>query len=252
MDTSRALTFGGFFAEGMVVIAEGWMDQSSGFFVVDALGHPPCESRHAVFRMMGGTHHDVFSDTYVDRDISHDSPWLIFSDCHLDSPATFPRLRSILAGLAMPMCAHYHALRKPDGIEGGLEATRPVILFMGDFFSSSTTRAKANSIAKSQQFLFGELGATLCSSEFVVAENASLASLCDLLFIPGPHDPTIGSSAALPRARLVDYIVRPLMENLAAKSNGTVLPYFMTSPVRLRYAQGKEMVFVDAQQGQDP
>jgi hypothetical protein len=42
------------------------------------------------------------------------------------------------------------------------------------------------------------------------------------------------------------------MENLAAKSNGTVLPYFMTSPVRLRYAQGKEMVFVDAQQGQDP
>jgi hypothetical protein len=85
------------------------------------------------------------------------------------------------------MCAHYHALRKPDGIEGGLEATRPVILFMGDFFSSSTTRAKANSIAKSQQFLFGELGATLCSSEFVVAENASLASLCDLLFIPGPH-----------------------------------------------------------------
>mmetsp|Transcript_26736 Transcript_26736/g.80748 ORF Transcript_26736/g.80748 Transcript_26736/m.80748 type:complete len:181 (-) Transcript_26736:730-1272(-) len=175
------------------------MDQSSGFFVVDALGHPPCESRHAVFRMMGGTHHDVFSDTYVDReiplqsvgasgrsrqllgDISHDSPWLIFSDCHLDSPATFPRLRSILAGLAMPMCAHYHALRKPDGIEGGLEATRPVILFMGDFFSSSTTRAKANSIAKSQQFLFGELGATLCSSEFVVAENASLASLCDLV-----------------------------------------------------------------------
>mmetsp|Transcript_26729 Transcript_26729/g.80716 ORF Transcript_26729/g.80716 Transcript_26729/m.80716 type:complete len:146 (-) Transcript_26729:781-1218(-) len=123
----------------------------------------------------------VFSDTYVDRDISHDSPWLIFSDCHLDSPATFPRLRSILAGLAMPMCAHYHALRKPDGIEGGLEATRPVILFMGDFFSSSTTRAKANSIAKSQQFLFGELGATLCSSEFVVAENASLASLCDLV-----------------------------------------------------------------------
>jgi len=48
----------------------------------------------------------VFSDTYVDReiplqsvgasgrsrqllgDISHDSPWLIFSDCHLDSPVS--------------------------------------------------------------------------------------------------------------------------------------------------------------------
>lgn len=59
LDFSRTQTFGGFFAEGMVVVAEGSMSPNSDVFIVDALGHPPFEPRDAAFRAIGGRHLDV-------------------------------------------------------------------------------------------------------------------------------------------------------------------------------------------------
>jgi len=78
LDISRAETFGGFFAEGMVInrahnirlkiveflslqviIAEGSMGLDGEVFIVDALGHPPFEPRDLAFRAVGGRHLDV-------------------------------------------------------------------------------------------------------------------------------------------------------------------------------------------------
>jgi len=106
LDISRAETFGGFFAEGMVInrahnirlkiveflslqviIAEGSMGLDGEVFIVDALGHPPFEPRDLAFRAVGGRHLDVFlNNCGVDRDMSRDAPWLVIANCHLDSP----------------------------------------------------------------------------------------------------------------------------------------------------------------------
>lgn len=150
-----------------------------------------------------------------------------------------PRLRSVLAGLAMPICKHYCALTQSDDTQYSFQPKRPVIAFLGDFFSVTTIRDGATSVAKSQRFLFGELGAALCAPELIIGGHP-LVSLCDLLFIPGPHDPVIGSSAALPRARLLKHVVQPLMDSLEGK-DGTN-PHFTTSPARLRYGHRGEMV----------
>lgn len=137
MDTTRATSSGGFFAEGMVIVAEGCMDASRGVFVVDTMGHPPAESREDAFRTIGGKHLDVFVSKPSDRDISSDAPWLIISNCHLDSPATLPRMRSVLAELAMPLCIHYHSMKVKLGAQNFRSKKKPVLLssFFASFFS---------------------------------------------------------------------------------------------------------------------
>ncbi|EGB02267.1 hypothetical protein AURANDRAFT_72873 [Aureococcus anophagefferens] len=71
LDISQAETFGGYFAVGMVILAEGAMDANKAMFVVDAnfgsiailrnqaLGHPPAEPRDLALRTVGGEHMDV-------------------------------------------------------------------------------------------------------------------------------------------------------------------------------------------------
>lgn len=236
LDTSHAKTFGGFFGEGMVVIAEGSID-SDGVLVVDTLGHPPSESRAAAYCAIGGRQLNVFLGDYCERDITHDAPWIIIANCHLDSPATLPRIRSLLVGLALPMCQHYHNARKRS--DGNSSPKRPVIVFLGDF-SSSTSAHRGTSVIDGHQRRFGELGTFLCAPELNIGQE-SVVSLVDLVFIPGPHDPVAGASEALPRARLLQQVVQPLIDRLKAKTDGTA-PIFTTSPARFRYGRDEEIV----------
>mmetsp|Transcript_14764 Transcript_14764/g.47778 ORF Transcript_14764/g.47778 Transcript_14764/m.47778 type:complete len:339 (+) Transcript_14764:64-1080(+) len=108
LDISQAETFGGYFAVGMVILAEGAMDANKAMFVVDALGHPPAEPRDLALRTVGGEHMDVFENScLVSCDVSHKLPWIIMCSCYLDSPATLPRLRLLLSRLVLPMCQRY-------------------------------------------------------------------------------------------------------------------------------------------------
>jgi len=40
------------------------------------------------------------------------------------------------------------------------------------------------------------------------------------VFVPGPHDLVAGSSAMLPRAKLLQQIVQPLVDRLGAMTGG--------------------------------
>jgi DNA polymerase epsilon subunit 2 len=234
LDISRAETFGGFFAEGMVIIAEGSMGLDGEVFIVDALGHPPFEPRDLAFRAVGGRHLDVFlNNCGVDRDMSRDAPWLVIANCHLDSPAALPRLRSLLVGLALPICEHYCTTKEKV-------PKRPVIIFLGDFTSRTSANSGAQSVTSSYRFRFGELGAALCAPELDIGQE-SMASLIDLVFIPGPNDPVAGSPA-LPRGRLLQQAIQPLVDRIKIKTNGTA-PIFTTSPARFRFGHGEEIVF---------
>ena len=80
------------------------------------------------------------------------------------------------------------------------------------------------------------------------------------VFIPGPHDPVAGASEALPRARLLQQVVQPLIDRLKAKTDGMITgissivyilmrsiilgtaPIFTTSPARFRYGRDEEIV----------
>lgn len=148
------------------------------------------------------------------------------------------RMRSVLAELVMPLCIHYHSMKIKLGAQTCRSRKRPVIALLGDFGRSITARVSAST--KSQQLLFGELGAVLSSPEHNLGKE-SLLSLIDLLVIPGPNDPVVGSCSALPRARLLQHIVQPLLDNISAKTSGT-LPKFMASPARFRYGQSEEIL----------
>lgn len=147
-------------------------------------------------------------------------------------------MRSVLAELAMPLCIHYHSMKIKLGAQNCRSRKKPVIALLGDFGRSVTARVSAST--KSQQLLFGELGAVLSSPEHNLGQE-SLLSLIDLLVIPGPNDPVVGSCSALPRARLLQHIVQPLLDNIRAKTNGT-LPKFMASPARFRYGHSEEIL----------
>ena len=42
----------------------------------------------------------------------------------------------------------------------------------------------------------------------------------DMTILPGPNDPVAGSSEALPRARLLQQVVQPLIDRIKGKTNG--------------------------------
>mmetsp|Transcript_32092 Transcript_32092/g.104235 ORF Transcript_32092/g.104235 Transcript_32092/m.104235 type:complete len:248 (+) Transcript_32092:755-1498(+) len=236
----------------MVIIAEGSMGLDGEVFIVDALGHPPFEPRDLAFRAVGGRHLDVFlNNCGVDRDMSRDAPWLVIANCHLDSPAALPRLRSLLVGLALPICEHYCTTKEKV-------PKRPVIIFLGDFTSRTSANSGAQSVTSSYRFRFGELGAALCAPELDIGQE-SMASLIDLVFIPGPNDPVAGSPA-LPRGRLLQQAIQPLVDRIKIKTNGPTpvhelrphpkctgtAPIFTTSPARFRFGHGEEIVMFRA------
>jgi len=239
LDISCATTFGGYFGEGMVIVAEGAMDVGSDTFVVDVLGHPPPESRDVAFCAIGGRHMDVFPNDCGSRDASCDAPWLFLASCYLDSPATLPRLRSLLAGLVLPICRRYVSAREQAG--STQSPKRPVVVFMGNFLSPSGTSGEVSSCIEKHSRQFAELGACVCSPEFYT-NGESLATLVDFVFVPGPHDLVAGSSAMLPRAKLLQQIVQPLVDRLGAMTGGAETTLTLTtSPARFRYGTGKEL-----------
>jgi DNA polymerase epsilon subunit 2 len=180
----------------------------------------------------------IVAMTVASGDIAHDAPWLIIANCHLDSPVTLSRIRSLLAGLALPICKHYHKANDVK-YDGSFSPKRPVIAFLGDF-SSSTIAHHGISVTDEHQRQFGELGTCLCAPELNI-DSECVASLADLVFIPGPNDPVAGSSEALPRARLLQQVVQPLIDRIKVKTNG-IAPIFTTSPARLRYGNDEEIV----------
>jgi len=160
----------------------------------------------------------------------------VIANCHLDSPAALPRLRSLLVGLALPICEHYCTTKEKV-------PKRPVIIFLGDFTSRTSANSGAQSVTSSYRFRFGELGAALCAPELDIGQE-SMASLIDLVFIPGPNDPVAGSPA-LPRGRLLQQAIQPLVDRIKIKTNGTA-PIFTTSPARFRFGHGEEIVMFRA------
>jgi len=133
-----------------------------------------------------------------------------------------------------------------------------VIIFLGDFTSRTSANSGAQSVTSSYRFRFGELGAALCAPELDIGQE-SMASLIDLVFIPGPNDPVAGSPA-LPRGRLLQQAIQPLVDRIKIKTNGPTpvhelrphpkctgtAPIFTTSPARFRFGHGEEIVMFRA------
>jgi DNA polymerase epsilon subunit 2 len=120
------------------------------------------------------------------------------------------------------------------------DSSTQVIVFIGDFTSSASALVGAQSVSSSCQFRFGELGAVLCAPELDIGME-SVASLTDFVFIPGLNDPVAGSSA-LPRARLLQQAIQPLLDRIKSKADGGN-PTFTTCPARFRYGRGEEIIF---------
>ncbi|KAJ1460153.1 DNA polymerase alpha/epsilon subunit B-domain-containing protein [Pelagophyceae sp. CCMP2097] len=229
-DLSNARTYGGYFCEGMIVVAEGAID-GDGAFVVDSLGHPPPETRAHAMRAIGGDALDVFGQAV--RDSHRDVPpavaqlttWLIIAEPHLDAPLTLGRLRSLFSALAVP------ALRR--ALAAGVPKSQPTltVVLLGDFLSPRALGKGAASAMRDARQRFAELGDLITAREFDVDGGESLASLAQFVFIPGPNDFVAGPKM-LPRPKLATFVVEPLLEKL--RERGARVE-FSTSPARLRF-----------------
>lgn len=230
--TAETQSFGGYFAEGMCVVVEGLVGPD-GTLEVAALGHPPPESRADAERAAGGQHLGVFSRPPAQKVVAGaSSPWLFIAEAHLDCAAVLPRFRAVLDGLVAPAAQAYkRALNDADE-----PPPRLTLVLMGNFVSPALSGTKA---VRELRARFADIGTLLCSQQY-----DDLYLLVDLVIVPGPRDP--GVSSALPRSKLPDFVVEPLLEKLAAKrdkhDDRSPSITLTTSPCRLRAPGGEEIV----------
>lgn len=91
LDMSSAAACGGYYSEGMVIIAQGSINDT-GAFAVCVLSHPPPESRDIALRTVKGGCTDAIhnsGDGSSHGAVAHDAPWILLSNCHLNSPVYF-------------------------------------------------------------------------------------------------------------------------------------------------------------------
>lgn len=183
LDMSSAAACGGYYSEGMVIIAQGSINDT-GAFAVCVLSHPPPESRDIALRTVKGGCTDAIhnsGDGSSHGAVAHDAPWILLSNCHLNSPVMLPRLSSLISSLVLPICERYVYMRdKATDVP-----RKPVVVFMGSFSDYSENRVDSAFIEKNRR-CFDELGACLCSNAFKI-ENESLASMVDFVILHGFH-----------------------------------------------------------------
>lgn len=194
----------GMFTRGCFVLAEGSIKESATgvVFEVVTMGFPPAESREDTMKTIPELKHmpvlpqNSFEDEFV----------VCLSDVHLDNPAVMKGIDALLSGFE---------------VENSPVPT--VIVFMGDFISfqfgihpSDTSRYKS---------LFAELAE-------IINRHDLIKNSIQFIFIPGPNDP--GIADVMPRMKLADVLVKPILENL---SNVV----FSTNPCKL-YLGNKEIV----------
>ncbi|KAJ8599901.1 hypothetical protein CTAYLR_002824 [Chrysophaeum taylorii] len=219
VEFGSATAYGGFFAEGMVVVVEGEVDGN--VFRARAVGHPPPEPREAAFRAIGGVHLDVFGDARVATSVDA-PPWIIAAETHLDAPTVLPRLRHLMEGLVAPASRRYKAAMDHAKSRGSREPPRIVVALVGNFLSSRLSGAAKLRELKAR---FADLAAMI----------ASLEIDADFLLVPGPRDPCLGSATVLPRPKLPARVLQPFMDKIPTTTAAT-------SPCRLRGPDGRELV----------
>lgn len=221
-DLTEAAAFNGYFAEGMIVVAEGVVENK--VFRVRQLGHPPPEPRPP---------RDLTASAQV--------PWVVVAEPHLDLPATLPRLRALIDGLIAPHVRRYATLAAHAQTYNQQPPHRLLLALVGDF--ASPTAAAAASAFRDLRARFADLGALLCSSEWDI-DGVPLASMIDIVIVPGVRDPVAGTPrGVLPRAPLPRKLLEPCIDKLKTKTKDACVLTNATSPCRIRGPTGNDIVF---------
>ena len=229
---ARALG-GGYFAEGMVVLAEGILDAVTQIFHVDVLGHPPPMTRKEAFKAIG-KHLDIFHASSSSEGTEDESPWIVVNEPHLDAAGTLPRLRQLIQGLIVPSVAQQRG--------------RVVVIFVGNFMSVKALAPAA--AVRDASSRFADLAGLFTAPEFDI-NGAPLAAFIDFILVPGPRDLSAGPRRLLPRDKLATAVIQPFLDKLDAsvKARGHLdedsprpSVTLGTSPCRIKTPGGKELV----------
>lgn len=213
IDMTKCKNSAGIFTEGCIVLAEGELED--GTFVAKQMGFPPPETRHDTMRAMGPTQMDVlgtnftaqhFAEMQALEDKSTDAMFVLVSDCHLDRPAVFEKIRTMLEGFAPLQPA--------------------LFVFLGNFTSQPIGYGGGNSLADYVRH-FDNLARLLLEFPALVASSR-------FVFVPGPNDP--GSANVLPRPPLPAFFTQRMRDRVPSAS-------FATNPCRLRFFTQEIVIF---------
>jgi len=189
----------GFFTYNSFVLAEGQMVE--GTFKADVLAFPPYERREEVLRIHPNL--DFVSATRKERTLhaeveQKEEQFIFISNVHLDDPRVISALKIMFEG--------YSQCDPPPGL----------FVFMGNF-TKNRMGTNPRDIQKTRK-LFD----ALCD---IICRHSTLVELCRWVFIPGPHDTTMGN--ILPRRGLLDMITKKLKSKLNV--------FFPSNPCRIQY-----------------
>mmetsp|Transcript_21937 Transcript_21937/g.33831 ORF Transcript_21937/g.33831 Transcript_21937/m.33831 type:complete len:584 (-) Transcript_21937:125-1876(-) len=230
-DVSHADCYGGgYFTEGMIVVAEGQFDATTSIFRIGRLGHPPPETRIETIKALGGPRLSQFGNkAHILNNSLHATPWIILSEPHLDSTATLPKFRRLIEGLLKP-AAQRAAQQQVSG---------PVLIICGDF-TSIKAEAPAHAV-RSVQARFAELATLLSSPEFDINNTTPLLAHLTIIFVPGPRDLVCGPNRLLPRDKLPDSILQPFFDKIQRRCPQSLV-IASTTPCRLQTPFGNEII----------
>lgn len=201
IDLSEASTTSGLFTECSIVLAQGELRE--GVFHVQMMGFPPPEKRTDSLLAMGtvdpmgliSTPHELRKVRALEEG-ADDSMFVILSDVHLDKPAVFEKVQSLLEGFA--------------------EIVPDVIVFMGNFISAPFGHGADD------RKLYAE---NLTRLAELITGYPSLAAGCKFVFVPGLDDP---GGSVLPRPPIPSVFTKALRERLSDVT-------FASNPCRLRF-----------------
>lgn len=239
----------GIFTEGSIILVEGEYTEEERI-KVDALGHPPPESRsagreicgHVDFLGTGGMSIKEEENLKFHEKSHPDLCMVVISDLHLDHPKTMANFKRMLQGYVEADFLPFAFILCGNFSSSPFVGPNPIKRYQGEqmkLFDCFEDHRLSSFIPFQSSSLFSPFSDSFSQLADLLLQFPTILRFSHFIFVPGPHDPF--TSPLLPRASIPEILLTRLKNRLGPRAK----LHFTSNPCRIRYFSQEIVIYRD-------